>query len=192
MLGRPRRRGVAVKKHWVRRWWVDYGRCRCRSSWCPAGLGLGLVGRCSQRRRSCSKPSSNSGSSSGRGRRAAVVGDVIGEPGRQLAYTGPSWQTRLLSLLLDRRCRNGDVAAACRSGDGDTGDTALRWNGEFLVAVGGPREPDPIGEAYDPSGDGLYGPAVGVACLRWHARRDWSAIGTCVKSCIGLDSFDGA
>lgn len=74
--------------------------------------------------------------------------------------------------LLTGGVANGDVGAACRSGDGDAGDTALRWNGEFLVAVGAPREPDPIGEAYDPSGDGLYGPAVGVAMVM---------VPTCVK-----------
>lgn len=85
---------------------------------------------------------------------------------------------------------NGDVGAG-RSGDGDTapGDTGLRWNGEFLVAVGAPREPDPIGEAYDPSGDGLYGPAVGVAC--YHDTRDGTGLAIGLRySCIGL--IDGA
>lgn len=82
---------------------------------------------------------------------------------------------------------NGDVAA-CRSGDGDTGDTALRWNGEFLVVVGAPRGADPIGEAYDPSGDGLYGPAVGVAC--YDDTRDGTGLAIGLwKSCIEL--FDG-
>lgn len=121
MLGRPRRRRVAVKKHWVRRRRVDYGRCRCRSSRCPAGLGLGLTGRCSCRRRRSSKPSSE------RGRLAAAVGNVIGEPGRQLAYTRPSSRQRLL-LLLDRRCRQWRCCCLSEWGRGHWGHgSALEW-----------------------------------------------------------------
>lgn len=86
---------------------------------------------------------------------------------------------------------NGDVGAG-RSGDGEAapGDTALRWNGEFLVAVGAPREPDPIGEAYDPSGDGLNGPAVGVACNDDTRDGPELAIGI-GKSCMGFKFIDG-